>query len=184
MVRIIPVKNIENNLNKVVKIDANSTDTEYPSAKAVAEAINNNTATNLRNGSAEGSIRSINSKALGPNTASIGTENIAGGYGYNYRAIDLVNKKIYLTAIKVTDASSIDFGEGAYYSESLDTGYAVGDKFSLVNDLHFDLCGTITNINGNEITYSQEEGKEFTFTSIKSDDGQSGYSFMFPLSQQ
>ena len=135
---------------------------------------------NLRNGSAEGSIRSINSKALGPNTASIGTENIAGGYGYNYRAIDLVNKKIYLTAIKVTDASSIDFGEGSCYSESLDTGYAVGDKFSLVNDLHFDLCGTITNINGNEITYSQEEGKEFTFTSIESDDGQSGYSFYVP----
>ena len=136
--------------------------------------------TNIVNGSAEGSIRSINSKALGSNTASIGTENIAGGYGYNYRAIDLVNKKIYLTAIKVTDASSIAFGEGAYYSESLDTGYAVGDKFSLVNDFHFDLCGTITNINGNEITYSQEEGKEFTFTSIKSDDDQSSYSFCVP----
>ena len=119
-------------------------------------------------------------KALGDNSTASGSNNVAGGYGYNYRAIDLVNKKIYLTATKVTDVNTIAFGEGVGYAETLNTGYAVGDKFSLVNDAHFDLCGTITQINGNEITYSQEAGKEFTFSSIAADSGQAGYSFYVP----
>ncbi len=97
-------------------------------------------------------------KALGDRCAAFNAS-VAGCLGYRYKAIDLIDKKIYLTANNEITGTEIQVREISTeildnVIEDITLSYAVGDKFTLkMRSYDLDNVGTITAINGNEITY-------------------------------
>ena len=71
MPKIIPINNIENTKNKVTSIDASSTDTQYPSAKAVYDSLSN-----FSGGSAEGAVVYNDSQELTEDEQKTARQNI------------------------------------------------------------------------------------------------------------
>ncbi len=97
-------------------------------------------------------------KALGDRCAAFNAS-VSGCLGYRYKAIDLIDKKIYLTANNEITGPEIQVREISTeildnVIEDITLSYAVGDKFTLkMRSYDLDNVGTITAINGNEITY-------------------------------
>ena len=108
---------------------------------------------NLADGEPEGSLKSVNATAVyGDNAIALGSGAIAGCKGFYIGNIDLANKKIYLVEGQTTPSLT-----GGARIPNFDTiGYAVGDKFSIINKNHYDYCGTISSIEDNIITYTED----------------------------
>lgn len=107
-------------------------------------------------------------------TNSLATETSVGGCkGYYIKSIDLINKKIYLSDIKViptietTDNLDVSFETPAY---------DIGDNFTILNDIHYVLCASIATIKNNVITYNGDLG----FTEIAEDTAVDGHTFFVP----
>ena len=129
---------------------------------------------NLRSGKGKNSLEGIDieeepAQAIGLNCLALGNGSIAGCKGYYVQAIDFTNKQIYLsnrgTAFQATNEKGTII--------NIDVGYAVGDKFSIINDGHYTLKGTISAIDKNVITYREDS---LGITSLSS----SGTSFYVP----
>lgn len=131
----------------------------------VTRKLGSNGAKNLRDGIGENSLEGADnneniSVALGDGSVTFGESNVAGCKGYYIKWIDYDNKTITLT----TNAD--ERYNNTENSDTFTLPYAVGDKFSIINGNHYDLCGTISAINNNIITYSE---KTLGFTSCNGD---------------
>lgn len=162
----------------------------------------------LELGEGKNSIQHINSKALSKDSFAFGEGAIAGCRGYYFTNIDLVNKIIYIDnylRIWPEDSFSteqqrsiprlLERDEQILYRDSLgydiltttdawygindfESGYEIGDYFSICNGGHYDLIAIITNIDGNRIYYDGS----LIFTSIAEgeENEPDGYSFFVP----
>lgn len=96
-----------------------------------------------------------NNQVLSKSTFSYGEDNTVGLRGYYYSAIDFKNNKITL---------SVEQGQGNEVIPTEHIEWANGDVVSIVNGTKYELCSTITAINGNVITLDK-----IPFTSIQAD---------------
>ena len=83
-----------------------------------------------------------------------GRTSTAGLMGYFFTKIDPASKKIVLSETQRVPVIGACGEEDKVAGITPD--YRVGEKFSLVNGSHYDLCGTIGAVDGNIITYNEE----------------------------
>lgn len=110
--------------------------------------------------------------------------NIAGSKGYYIEAIDKANSKIYLLNASTqpyTSSTCPKTGIGSVDS-SIALPYEIGNTFSIVNNNKYYLCGKITAINNNVVTYESLVPKTmsydpFTIVQVSNPD-QEDYSFI------
>lgn len=168
--------------------EKNRESAESERAKAETEraaAEEKRTMTNIRNGEAENSLVGCDggadsedaSRSLGKGCVSLGDGSIAGCMGYYISAIDFKSKKIYLTNTKVSGLPTVGAGEVT----DLNVPYvynvtAEPVQFSIINRLHYPLCGVIVSIENNVISYEGELG----FTAFEDDTGVDGHVFYVP----
>lgn len=100
-------------------------------------------------------------RAIGENAYAVGNKTVAGTRGYYWKAIDLTNKKIYITANRVVPSLTENFTDEGFDLAIL-SGYAVGDKIAIVNNNKYYPEATIASIDGSVITYIGDIG----FTAI------------------
>jgi hypothetical protein len=133
---ILKAEQLETQANKVSVVNENSTDNQYPSAKAVYDAIGNAEGS-VGHKTAEGGEIFNNyetNKALSKHATAIGSTDIAGGMAFTITATE-------------------DLGEGSgTYTLSSTTGLEVGMEYSAVLSKANYHAGRITAINENIVT--------------------------------
>ena len=113
-------------------------------------------------------------KAIGLGSVALGRRNVAGCKGFYFKAIDTTNKKIYLSKEQTTPIIGVyDYLEDNTFETP---AYEVGDKFNIINSMHYAHCGTIVSVKNNVITYQSE----LPFDEIKEDESTNAYSFYVP----
>lgn len=113
-------------------------------------------------------VAGTSTRAIGENAYAVGNKTIAGTRGYYWKAIDLTNKKIYITTNRVVPSLTENFTDEGFDLASL-SGYAIGDKIAIVNNNKYYPEATITSIDGSVITYTGDIG--FTaINAVASDD--------------
>ena len=104
---------------------------------------------------------------------AFGNGSVAGCKGYYIKSIDITNQKIYLTDTKVIPTiSTVDNTDENFTTPA----YNVGAQFSIINGTNYILCGTITTISNNTVTYEGDLG----FTEIYEDTAIDGHTFSVP----
>lgn len=105
---------------------------------------------------------------------NIGREdNVVRCMAYYIKSIDLANKKIYLSnSYGVPEISTKDNKDSSFDTPA----YDIGDKFSIINNNHYNSCGTITAVENNVITYS-EDSLGFDSIIADTDANNSDYTF-------
>jgi hypothetical protein len=94
--------------------------------------------------------KSLTSQAFYEDSNAFGTDNIVGYKGYYVSAIDLTNKKIYLTNNPIHPLIGVhDLTDDTFETPA----YAVGDYFNIINDEKYVQCGSIVSIANNVVTY-------------------------------
>lgn len=116
-------------------------DVEMSEGKSVEEKMDEKCeATNIQNGSSDGSLKSLIAiDAISEGAIALGKNSIAGSKCFNITAFDDANK--------------------AYTLDSVE-GLEVGDVYSLKLDYIYDNKGTITAINGNVVTVDNYQPDE------------------------
>ncbi len=117
-------------------------------------------------GNREGAIKiGETAKALTPSSVAIGTNNIAGVYGYYISAIDITNKYIYLATEKT--ALPVITTDSEYYDATFETpAYLSGTdtvEFCILNGKHYAFISAIASVDHNKISYTDDLG----FTTIQ-----------------
>lgn len=104
---------------------------------------------------------------VGTNTSTCGTGHIAAGNacsagcrGFYIKSINTASKYIYLTSTQPAYNVGVIFDTTAR-TETLSVPYALNDEFSIVIGDKYELCGKISAISGNRITYSVTSGRSF-----------------------
>lgn len=111
--------------------------------------------------------------AIGDYSFAVGIDTIAGCKGYYIKSIDMTNKKIYLCNEKVLPVISEDNNSDTSFETP---AYKAGDKFNIISGSHYILCGTITAILNNVVSYDGDLG----FTELVNDTGVDGNTFSVP----
>ena len=127
----------------------------------------------IENGEGENSIEGQGASALADYGIAFGDGSIAGCKGYYIKSIDMENKKIYLTDTKVLP--TIDMADNTDITFET-PAYKIGAQFSIINGTNYILCGTITAISNNVITYEGDLG----FTQIEEDTAVDGHTLSVP----
>lgn len=121
MVKIIPVENIESTLNKVTEITELATNEQYPSAKAVYDALQN----------VEGG-GTIDEETL------VGKKTAEGGEIFNTEYSNTAGGKCF-------SILSIDKSSGNYVLDSVD-GIEIGDIYSIKIGANYDFAGEVYDV--------------------------------------
>lgn len=127
-------------------------------------AISSLTSDFFERGQAPNSIqqKGTGAKSLGDNCLAF-NNSIAGCLGYRYKAIDLKNRKIYLTTQEIPVINGLPqiaftttgFADDSAYIENITLPYNRGDNFTLkTRGIDFDNVGTIIAINKNVVTFA------------------------------
>ncbi len=104
----------------------------------------------------ETNFQTKESKAVSDYSVAIGYKNIAGAKGYYIKSIDMVNKKIYLSDVKVEATVSIDDNTDMLFKTP---EYNAGDELTILantnlGEQHLINCTKIVSISNNVIEYS------------------------------
>lgn len=99
-----------------------------------------------------------NNKAISENDTIFGTSNTAGTKAFYISSIDMENKQIYLSTTKTEGLPSLtDHQIDGNMLDSNLTNVVVGDVFSIINNVHYPLCGAVLDIDYDNgiITYGE-----------------------------
>ena len=143
----------------------------------------------------EDTIFGKTNKTYSENDVIFGEDNVIGTKAFYISSIDMENRQIYLSTTKVEGLPSLtehaidDEIYGSYKIYTLE----VGDVFSIINNIHYPLCGAIVDIDSDNgiITYGEmtvELGNQYRkvtfsgdlpFTEFLEDDNIDGHTIYF-----
>lgn len=111
---------------------------------------------NLRDGLGENSIQLRNSGSIagGKNAVAFGKGTYAGAYGYHYSHIDFENHKIRITSSEDSVKPSTDWTSVVDEPDFINP-FNVGDKISLSNNEVYLDALTVSNVEGNVLTFEE-----------------------------